>query len=68
MQRAAVEARLDIGDRTRDGLAVSQIDFDVILRTGVPRAPVALEGLARAGDDSPAGLGKELDGGVPDPA
>src|SRR5262249_17640700 len=58
---------LDFRNRPERALLVSEIDLDVILGTCLPRTFLG-EGMARTGDDAPAGTGKTDHRRVPDAA
>jgi hypothetical protein len=63
----AVQPLLDLGNRQVGVGDIGEIDLNVILGSGFPRA-VFREGVARAGDHAPSGGGETLDGGVADAA
>src|ERR1700674_1623718 len=67
MQLTVVEALFDFGDRPDGVLRIGEIDLDVVLGAGLPRALLGKR-MARAGDHPPAGAGKALDRGVTDAA
>ena len=57
----------DLGNRPSGVVVVGEIDLDVIFRAGAPWAYFR-KGVPGAGDDSPAGRGEALHGGVTDTA
>jgi hypothetical protein len=63
MQLVTIEPALDLGDRLGGIAFVSEVDLDVILRSGLPRA-ILRERMTRAGDHAPPGGRESLDGGV----
>ena len=63
----AVQPLLDLGNRQVGVGDIGEIDLNVILGAGFPRA-VFREGVARAGDHAPTGGGEALHGGVADAA
>src|ERR1043166_1905570 len=65
MKLAAFEPPLDLRNRRKRVLLVREIDLDVILRPGLPRAFLRKR-MTRAGDDAPAGTGETDHRGVPD--
>ena len=67
VQHAALQPPSYFRNRARGVVVVGEVDLDVILRAGVPRA-VFGKGMPRAGDDAPAGRGEADHGGVPDAA
>src|ERR1039458_2001692 len=67
VQLVALDPPPDLLDGRKGVGFVRQIDLDVILGSGLPRA-VLRERMARAGDHAPAGGREALDGGVADAA
>src|SRR5215471_7347245 len=67
MKLAASEPALDLCNRRERVRLVSEIDLDVILGTCLPRTFLG-KGMARTGDDAPAGTGKTDHGRVSDAA
>ena len=63
----ALDAPLDLADRRERVLGIGEVDLDVVLRARLPRA-ILREGMARAGDDAPAGRGEALDRRMADAA
>ena len=65
--KLAMDAPLDLADRLERVFGIGEVDLDVILGAGLPRA-VLREGMARAGDDAPAGRREALDRRMADAA
>ena len=61
----AGKAPLGLADRLFGVLRIRQIDLDVVLGSGLPRA-IFRKRMPRAGDDAPARGGKALDRGMAD--
>jgi hypothetical protein len=47
---------------------VAEINLNMVVQPGIPRAKLAIKGLARASDDPPASFRKQLHCRVPDTA
>ena len=62
-----LEALPHLADGFQRVLGIGQVDLNVVLRARLPGA-VLREGVARAGDDAPAGRGEALDRGMADAA
>src|SRR5262249_15236030 len=67
VQLAVGKPALDLGNGDGGVVRICEIDLDVVLGPGLPRA-LLREGVARAGDDPPACAGESLDGRVADAA